>query len=279
MDCALLNSIARLDPECHIEVLSQPGVSNLLEETPFIDRIHVRAPGALQDIWQQYGLLRNKWDVVLVTRYNPRLQLFYHFAKAKHKRCYRYTETHDGAPQIVTRMSMLEGILEGWKDVIDPTIHFRPERIENVIQIHGLNREKRYLAIAPGASYDEKRWDEHKFVELGKSIANSFDLMLVLGSKEEDELCEFVANGIGGLNLAGKLELLDICALETLVSLHIGNDSGTGHLAAAGGTNVLAVGDAVGSAWVPWKQHMLLGDPKNIEVKEVIDFLKDKQLL
>lgn len=279
IDFALLNAIARLDPDCHIEVLSYPGICNLLEETEFIDKVHVRPSGFTAGIRQQARLLRSDWDVVLVTRNSPRLQLFYLLATARHKRCRRYMGIPSDMPEMAVRVSMLEGILEGWKDEIDPTIHFNPDRIGNVSERLGLEKGNRYLAVAPGAAYEAKRWDRDKFIELTNSIAGEFDRILVLGSNAETERCEYVAQGTKGTNLAGKLELLDICALETLVSLHIGNDSGLGHLAAASGTNVVAVGDASGPGFSPWKQHILLGDPKQIDVKKVLEFLKDNQLV
>lgn len=278
IDFALLNAIARLDPDCHVEVLSYPGISNLLEETEFIDEIHVRPSGFPARVRQQSGLLRNNWDVVLVTRNSPRLQLFYRFASAKHKRCRRYMDAPNDMPEMAVRVSMLEGILEGWKDEIDPTIHFNPERIDKVSGRLALDRSNRYLAIAPGAAYEAKRWDRDKFIELTNSIAGEFDQILVLGSSAERELCEYVAQGANGTNLAGKLELLDICALETMVSLHVGNDSGLGHLAAGVGTSTLAIGDAVGLKFKPWKQHMLAGDPKGITVSAVAECLAEQGL-
>lgn len=279
IDCALLNAIARLDEDCHIEVLSQHGISSLLKETPFIDKIHVRTGSGLTGIRHQLGLLHNNWDVVLVTRYAPRLQIFYHLAKARHKRCWRHFISKDSVHHMVARVSMLDGILDGWEDPIDPTIHFNSNRINSVNCRYGIEKSYRNLAVGPGASYDAKRWDEKKFIELCNNVSNGFDNIYVLGSRSETEICSFVADRIGGINLAGKLELLDICALLSCVTLYIGNDSGLGHLSASVGTNTVAIGDTVGLVCAPWNQHMVTGDPKKIVANEVLVFLKDNQLV
>lgn len=278
IDICILNAIARLDPESHIEVLATSPTHNLLVETPFIDKLHVRSQSFFSNLSLQKGLLDNDWDVVLVTRKASRLQLFYRFAKAKHKRSRRYMDSPTGSSEIEIRLSMLDGILPGWDEQVDPTIHFDPKRTDQVLEGLGLHRSGRILAIAPGASIKKKMWDKKKFVALAKSIGTRFDHILVLGSKGEHELCEYVALNTGAMNLAGTMELLDVCALLSAISLHVGNDSGLGHLAAGVGSNCVVIGDESGPSFIPWKQHMIVGDPKMISIEQVIGFLTENKI-
>ena len=279
IDICMLNAIARLEPDCHLEVLATSPTHSLLTEAPYIDHLHVRSQHFLTDIVQQVNLMRKKWDVVLVTRRASTLQPFYFFANAGHKRCMRYMDTPDGVPEMVIRLSMLAGILEGWKDPIDPTIHFDPKRTDDVATRLSLDRNKRFLTIAPGASHEAKKWDKDKFVALTKRIGDRFDQVLVLGSKDESTLCEYVASETDAVNVAGKLELLDVCALLSFVTLQIGNDSGLGHLAAGVGTRCAVIGDESGPRYEPWGQHLFLGDPKQIEVEEITKFLDERKLI
>lgn len=277
--CTLLNAIVRLDPGCHIEVLAPSPCHQLLQETPYINRIHVRPKPFHADLLLQLRLLRKDWDVVIILRSGGLLHLFYRFIKAKHKRHRAHIDDKQGKHEIEHLMSMLEGIFEGWNDIVDPTIHFDPKRSEKIIDKLGLSSEVKCLSIAPGASHERKMWDKDKFVEMIKTIGKSFDCTLVLGNSNEFELCEYVANNIDGINLAGKLELLDVCALLSFASLHIGNDSGLGHLAASTRTKCLAIGDDAGLQKSPWLQHMILGDVKNISVEEVSTYLRDNNLI
>lgn len=277
IDISILNAIARLDPECHLEVLAKPPTSNLLEETPFIDKLHVRPQSFFADLRMQKYLLANDWDVVLCTRNAGMLQLLYHFAKAKHKRSKRYMNFPDEKSGMQLSVSMLDGILPGWEAPIDPTIHFNTLRLDDIVNKLDLAENTRLLTIQPGASVVEKHWGKEKFIALINKISDGFDRTLILGSESEHELCGYISKNTGATNVAGTMELLDVYALMTIVTLHVGNDSGLGHLAASAGTNCLAIGGK--KQYTPWQQHLLVGDVKTISLEEVLAYLCDNNLI
>lgn len=270
---ALLNTIARIDSDCHMEVLASSPVNQLLEDTPYIDQIHVRPKSFIADLVLHTRQLRKDWDVVFVGMGGGHLQLFYRFLQARHKRHRAYKDDVQGKHEIEIQLSMLEGILEGWNDLVDPRIHFGPKRTTKIIDKLGLNPGEKYLSISPGASHAGKMWDKSKFVALGRAMGMKYDRIMVLGDSSEHELCEYVASNVDGMNLAGEMGLLDVCALLSLVSLHIGNDSGLGHLAASSGTKCVAIGDENGPQKAPWQQHMLLGDVKQISLEQASNFI------
>lgn len=276
VDIAMLNAIARLDPECHLEVLAKPPFDNLLSETPFIDKLHVRPQSFIADLRLQKKLLADDWDVVLSTRNAGMLQPFYHFAKAKYKKSKRYMAFPDGITGMQLSVSMLDGILPGWNDLIDPTIHFNTKRLDEIVSKLDLVENSKLLTIQPGASVVEKYWGKEKYVALINKISSGFDSTLILGSKSEHELCEYISNNTTAANVAGTMELLDVYALMTITTLHVGNDSGLGHLAAAAGTKCLAIGGKI--QFTPWQQHMLNGDVKTISLEEVLTYLRGNNL-
>ena len=280
IDNCIFNAIGRLDPNKHLEVIVTQSMCELLSESPCIDKLHTRPKDLWSDIKLQASLLNQSWDVVLSTRTATRMNLFHFFANGKVKRSRKQIKAKPERPEIVNRLSLLDGILNDWDKDIDATIHFDNKRTDNVSTKFGLDIGKKYLTLGPGASEKMKMWDKDKFVNLAKQIKANFDHVLVLGSEAENDLCQYVAEKSGATNLAGKLKLLDTCALLSFANLHVGNDSGLGHLAAGVGTNCLAVGNYYDSFnYKPWEQHMLFGDPLKINVSEVISYLKEHDLI
>ncbi|NLB70162.1 MAG: lipopolysaccharide heptosyltransferase II [Lentisphaerae bacterium] len=100
------------------------------------------------------------------------------------------------------------------------------------------------IGLIPGAARgDSKRWPY--FMETASLLLEMNDRLrfIVLGSKNERELCESVACGIGdrAVNLAGKTDLREFAAVLGHCHLVLCNDSGGMHLASAAGVPVVAV--------------------------------------
>ncbi len=99
---------------------------------------------------------------------------------------------------------------------------------------------KKVIAIAPGSVWFTKRWPTEYFQQLAKMLAeNNFGLVL-LGSREEQIICDEVMPEKNSINLAGKLNLLESAAVVTNCDLMICNDSGALHIANAMQTDVFA---------------------------------------
>ena len=303
IDISILNAIARLDNECHIEVLAKPPDHVLLSEIPHVSKLHVQPNNKLADLWLRLKLLCQRWDAVLITRDVQPQQLFYRLARASFKRNRRNLKEQSpelkwlerlsqkrkssqsdqdaspDKPEMLIRLSMLDGLLEGWDKDVDPTIHFNPDRVDKVLGKLGIVRGTKVLTIAPGASIPQKIWDKDNFVGLVNIIKDRFDIVIIVGSDAEKQQCEHVARSTGATPAAGMFDLLDTCALLSQSSLHIGNDSGLGHVAAGVGTSCAVIGDAIGLTYKPLGQHMLLGDVKEISVERAVEFLKANDLV
>ena len=109
----------------------------------------------------------------------------------------------------------------------------------------------RILTIAPGASTPQKIWDKDNFVGLVNIIKERFDIVIIVGMNAEKQVCDHVAWNTGAISAAGMFDLLDTCALLSQSSLHIGNDSGLGHVAAGVGTCCAVIGDEIGLTYKP----------------------------
>jgi ADP-heptose:LPS heptosyltransferase len=104
---------------------------------------------------------------------------------------------------------------------------------------------RRFIAIHPGASRDEKRWPAEHFAALADHIGYEMgDVRFVItGSKKEQHLAETIAASMSHplLDLCGRLTLGQLHALYKSCALWIGNDTGPMHIAAATGIPVIAV--------------------------------------
>lgn len=281
IDVALLNAIARLDADSHIEVYASRPYHVLLTETPHIARVHERTFNNLRDALLKAKLVCQPWDVLLQTRGLGSSAMFYRLARASVKRC-RTSQLKEYRNEAIARVELLDGLVDGWQDTIDPTIHFRQERTDEVFQRIKIDRKNKLLTVSPGSSQEYRIWNKEKFVGLINSIKDNFDSVLVIGSSDEKELCDYIAAKTSSISLAGLLELLDVCALLSQSDLHVGNDSGLIHVAnGAGAKHCLSIGSKLheGVAYTPWGQHMLTGDVSQISVEKVKAYLLSENLI
>jgi len=113
----------------------------------------------------------------------------------------------------------------------------------------------RWLALAPGARWEPKRWPVRHFITLANRLQPEFDAVLLLGSTADTACCRELAAALSlpCLDLAGKTTLLQAGALLQQASLFVGNDSGPGHLAAAAGIPSLTLfGPGDPPRYRPW---------------------------
>lgn len=100
------------------------------------------------------------------------------------------------------------------------------------------------VAVAPGTVWNTKRWMKERFAELAKNcVADGYGVVLV-GGREDEELCRELAAMAGGKAIAtaaGKLTLLQSASLIKRSRVLVCNDSAPLHLATAVGTPVIAI--------------------------------------
>jgi heptosyltransferase-2 len=103
---------------------------------------------------------------------------------------------------------------------------------------------KKYIAIAPGAKWPMKRWNEKKFLELSRRLVEDHGFRLVLLGGENDlGPSTRIENELGKrcVNVTGRTSIMGSAAYIRRCELFVGNDSGLMHLAEAVGRPVVAV--------------------------------------
>jgi heptosyltransferase-2 len=129
-----------------------------------------------------------------------------------------------------------------------PRIHI-PSRdrkwAEDFLGSLGFSADDLLIGLCPGAAYGPaKRWLAGRFIELSSRIGEERPVkVIVFGGKGDEEPCSTVADGIGleVVNLCGKTTLRQLAALLDRCALVVANDSGSLHLAAAIGTQVIGI--------------------------------------
>jgi heptosyltransferase I len=104
---------------------------------------------------------------------------------------------------------------------------------------------KRLVALHPHASKLERRWNNHGYIRVTKSLLKENCDILILGgdSELEKKLNLKIANSFGPevKNLTGELSLLQWASLVREVDLLIAPDTGAVHLAHALSTKVVGL--------------------------------------
>jgi heptosyltransferase-2 len=126
---------------------------------------------------------------------------------------------------------------------------------------HGVEPERSFVTLAPGSVWPTKRWPSPGFASLARRISERGRVVVLLGTEAERELCAGVCREVAGhaVNLAGLASLSELAAILERAVVHVGNDSGPGHLAAAVDTPVIAIFGPTDPAagFRPWGEHVL----------------------
>lgn len=116
---------------------------------------------------------------------------------------------------------------------------------EHWLRDHGVRAGQMVVGVNPAAIYGTaKRWLPERFAEVGAHFVREHDARIVVtGLQQEHPIAQQVcdAGGDGFINAAGKMKLRDLMAFIERCQLFVTNDSGAMHVAAAFGTNLIAI--------------------------------------
>ena len=150
------------------------------------------------------------------------------------------------------------GVVAGYLDNIDmpaATLWLSPAEHAFARQQLSSLPGQRWLALAPGARWQPKRWPTQNFRTLVVQLQSEFDAVILLGDSSETAICADLSKNLPlpVINLAGKTDLLQMAAILEQSQLFVGNDSGPGHMAAATGTpTVTLFGPGDPARYHPW---------------------------
>ena len=116
------------------------------------------------------------------------------------------------------------------------------ETVRQFLSENGI--EGRYVVLVPGTRGEHKKWPLAYWGELAKRMAGDGIFSVISGSPGEEEMGEEIKKfspSSRTVNLIGKTNLLELCALDEMAALHISGDTGPLHIANAVGTPLIAL--------------------------------------
>jgi ADP-heptose:LPS heptosyltransferase len=137
------------------------------------------------------------------------------------------------------------------------------KKCDEMVETLGIPVLRRWAGLCPGSKQPATRWSTDNFIAVGKYLATRGFSVLIFGGPGEEDIAEYVSRGIGAasFNLAGKTSILESAELIKKCDVLVTNDTGVMHLAAAVGTQCVAVFSSHNYAgeWHPWGEgHVVL---------------------
>jgi lipopolysaccharide heptosyltransferase II len=128
-------------------------------------------------------------------------------------------------------------------------------RVRRSLAHLGIDENRPWLVIHPGASAPSRRYPEEGFAEAARQLVeNSGIQVLFSGAKWEKDLTRRIQDRIGArtVSLAGELSLAEFAALLSLAPVLISNNTGPVHIASAVGTPVVDLYALTNPQHTPW---------------------------
>ena len=120
----------------------------------------------------------------------------------------------------------------------------------------GIDLEKDWLIIHPGASETKREYPQSLWIETGKLLRNQLNYQIIItGSAGEKEMCENIQRGIGArsFSMAGIFSIEELVAAISQSPLLISVNTGTAHIAAATQTPVIILYALTNPQHTPWQ--------------------------
>jgi lipopolysaccharide heptosyltransferase II len=136
--------------------------------------------------------------------------------------------------------------------------------VENLLQKLGIQKQRPFVVIHPGATAPSRRYPPEKFALVAQTLIMEMGMQVIFtGTEPERELVTGITNTIANLNddsstkpalysLVGCVDISQLAALLQLSSLLISNNTGPAHIAAAVGTPVVDLYALTNPQHTPW---------------------------
>ena len=265
-----LAALRKLYPDANITWVVEEASSDLIKDHPYLDRViisrrkqwiddlkHCRTGKPLREIKSFINDLRTQpYDLVIDFHGLFKSAVVVFLSSGKRKLGYDSMQELSGLflnekiPEDMKKHAVdryLDFLRYLGADVKEPEflIPIREEnkkRVEGLLQINGIDKKDRFVAVSPVALWDTKLWEDGKFARLCDRITEELKIRVVFTGSDREKL-EHIRSRMRttSINMGGETTLRDLAYLYRLSSLLITTDSGPMHIAAAAGTPVIAL--------------------------------------
>lgn len=264
----LLHAIKRNIPSGHITVIGSSGNRQLLEDSPDVDVYKVMP----QSVWKLIGFAsEGKFDAGIVVGIDSlhvgalflggvttiscfELSTEYrHMEPKPYKLISRLVHTvkyfpGKYIPDQFLRLLIPLGIAE---TTAEKLLSFSPKsykKVTSMLESVHIQKNEKFIAIAPGAGSDLKRWPATRFAEVAYHMMKRYAVKVVIigGPHDQHAVQEMIADIDSSVQYwnPGPLPFDELKALLAHAHIVIGNDSGAIHVGEAVGALTLTIAGA-----------------------------------
>jgi heptosyltransferase-2 len=244
----LAATVRRLHPEARITLVTTPASATFAQYCTAIDTVIVfdkrGKHRGLRGVMQVARQLRSEGaDCVLAPHRSFRTALLARFSGARltvgfdknsfawlYDKRMKYPAMHE-----IERNMALLGVFEDCTEIVSdlPTMELpEGDYAASDAMLRQEAIEKGFIVCAPGSVWATKRWREEHFGRLVQMLQEAGRKVILLGGKDDVDVCERIAGQSGSVSLAGKTSLPEMLAILQSASVLVCNDSAPAHLAA-----------------------------------------------
>lgn len=277
---SLLEKMHAYFPKADISILVRKGNESIYSSHPFLKDVLVweKREKKIKNLFSLLSKIRkNKYDCVINCHRYASSGFLAAFSKAKHIAGYKqnpfsflfnYAPKHiigNGSHETERYNQLIEDFTD--EKVLKPKLYPSNSDVEFVNQFQNGN----YVCLAPASVWFTKQLPFEKWIELCNKISADTNIYL-LGAPSDTALCEKIKQNASHKNiivLAGKLSLLQSCALMQNAQMNYVNDSAPLHLASSVNAPVTAffVSTVPEFGFTPLSDVSIIKEVKNLDCK------------
>lgn len=237
----LINALKKEYPESEIHYLTKSVYKSLLELNPSVSKIIEYSSQPLREL--KSVVKSEKYDLVLDIHKNFRSILLTLFSGLNVKRYKK--DTLKKFLLVKFKINLFKKIIPVYHKYISSVGEgFAGKYISYSTSLLNFNKEKKYdfnyIVIAPSSKHFTKTYPKEKFVELINKLKQKVVLVGDESSKD-GEICNYIENETGALNLCGKLGYNELANIIYNSEYVITNDSSILHFSESLSKKVKAI--------------------------------------
>ncbi len=289
MSIPALRELRRIFPAAHIALHTRSWAEGIFRDVDFVDEIIPFEPenNSLQTVRKQARKWRErKFDVAILFTNSFQTALLSYLGRATKRFGYRnegrsflLTDPLDKPVwrnekhEVYYYLNLISAIeehhfatrtsLDAEPDISLNVANDRRADAKEFLAQNGIDLSKKVIALGVGSANSRaKRWMPEGYASLNDLLRNEIGAEVVLiGSTDELDISEQVADLSQNkpIILTGKTTLAEAVAVLSEVDLHVSNDTGLAHIAAAVGTQTLTIfGPTNPRTTAPWNSEIIV---------------------
>jgi heptosyltransferase-2 len=252
-----LQELSKKNPDSQIDVITIPGCVEIFAACPAVSNVFVLDKhGAHKSLFTTLAFAKRfsprNYSALYSLHRSLRSTLFaratgipetFGFDTSALSFLYRHKIIYHREQHEVQRLLAFlqdETLLASWQ--VLPDMWLTAKQKEFVAEILSpVNRNKRWIAVAPGSVWQTKRYPELFFKRIIDYFSDGGYEILLLGGKAEADLCETFCTRDGVYNFAGKVSIVESKLIVEQSALLLTNDSATTHVGMAANAKTLTI--------------------------------------